>query len=192
MALAYPDAVIGSDTGGTNPFLPPEIPADLTPEEAQHVADAQAWAQSEMAYLQLQASKPQTIGAALNDSPAGLAAWIGEKFWRWSDNQGRIEDAIPLDAFLTNLTIYWATETITPSMRLYYETFRAPPAWGAPAVPVGYLMPRRDMFPTRRSWIERQGPVGHWTETAEGGHFMEWEEPETVAADLRAFFGPLD
>lgn len=190
MAVNVPEAVIGSHTGGTNPFLPPDLPTDLTPEEEQHVADAQAWAATEMAYLQVHATRPDTLGVALNDSPAGLAAWISEKFWRWSDNEGRIEDAIDRDAFLTNLTIYWATETITPSMRLYLESFRNP-SWGQPSIPVGYLMPTNDLFPTPRSWIERQGPVGHWTETDTGGHFMEWEEPGLVAADLRAFFGSL-
>ncbi|MEO1025185.1 MAG: epoxide hydrolase family protein [Pseudomonadota bacterium] len=192
MALSFPEAIIGSHTGGTNPFLPPQIPEDLTPAEERHIADAQAWNASEMAYLQLHASKPQTIGAALNDSPAGLAAWIGEKFWRWTDNNGLIEDAIDRDAFLTNLTVYWATETINPSMRLYYETFRDQGGWGTPDVPVGYLMPVNDLFPTPRSWVERQGPVSHWTESAVGGHFMEWEEPEVVADDLRAFFATIE
>lgn len=191
LALHHPEAVIGSHTGGTYPYLPPELPAELSEAEQRFVADAQAWIAGEMAYFQLQATKPQTIAAALTDSPAGLAAWVGEKFWRWSDNEGRIEDAIPLDGFLTNLTVYWVTGTIGASMRSYYESAREQTAWGAPQVPVGYLMPARDMFPTPREWIERQGPVGHWTEIAEGGHFLEWEQPDAVAADLRAFFGPL-
>ncbi len=191
MALAYPEAVIGSHTGGTYPYLPPELPSDLSEAEQRFVADARAWIATEMAYYQLQATKPQTIAAALTDSPAGLAAWLGEKFWRWTDNEGRIEDAISMDGFLTNLTVYWVTGTIGPSMRSYYESARAEAAWGTPPVPVGYLMPVHDMFPTPREWIERQGPVSHWTEAQAGGHFLEWEEPELVAGDLRAFFGPL-
>lgn len=191
MVLAHPEAVIGSHTGGTYPYLPPEVPADLSPAERAFVEDARAWLATEMAYFQLQSTKPQTIAAALNDSPAGLAAWIGEKFLAWTDNEGRIEDAVSLDAFLTNLTIYWATGTIGPSMRSYYESARGGAAWGVPQVPVGYLMPRADMFPTPREWIERQGPVARWTEVEEGGHFLEWEEPELVARDLRAFFGGL-
>jgi pimeloyl-ACP methyl ester carboxylesterase len=191
MALAYPEAVIGSHTGGTYPYLPPELPSDLSEAEQRFVADARVWIATEMAYYQLQATKPQTIAAALTDSPAGLAAWLGEKFWRWTDNEGRIEDAISMDGFLTNLTVYWVTGTIGPSMRSYYESARAEAAWGTPPVPVGYLMPVHDMFPTPREWIERQGPVSHWTEAQAGGHFLEWEEPELVAGDLRAFFGPL-
>jgi pimeloyl-ACP methyl ester carboxylesterase len=180
--------VVGIHTSGTNPSLPSEVPGDLSPEEEEFVAAARAWNTTEMAYLQLQASKPQTIGAALNDSPAGLAAWVGEKFWRWTDNHGKIEDAISLDGFLTNLTIYWVTQTITSSMRLYYEAFRDPAGWSTPQVPVGYLMADHDMFPTPRSWVERQGPVTHWATTPRGGHFLEWEQPGTVADDLRSFF----
>ncbi|WP_189082002.1 alpha/beta fold hydrolase [Mangrovihabitans endophyticus] len=191
IAAANPAVIVGIHASGTNPTLPAPLPDDLTEEERRFVADAQRWNANEMAYLQLQASKPQTLGAALNDSPAGLAAWIGEKFWRWTDNNGAIEDAIHRDAFLTNLTIYWATRTITSSIRLYYEAIRDPAGWQPAPVPIGYLMADGDMFPTPRSWVERQGPVAHWTTTARGGHFLEWEQPQTVAADLHGFFGAL-
>ena len=76
-------------------------------------------------------------------------------------------------------------------MRLYAEAVRAQGGWTMPQVPVGYLMPDNDMFRTPRSWIERQGPVAHWTVAAKGGHFMEWEQPQVVADDLRLFFGAL-
>ncbi|MEV6889489.1 hypothetical protein [Kribbella sp. NPDC051137] len=102
-----------------------------------------------------------------------------------------MEDAIDRDAFLTNLTIYWVTQTVTSSMRLYYEAFRDPAGWQPATVPIGYLMSDRDMFPTPRSWIERRGPVAHWTTTDRGGHFLEWEQPRVVAQGLRTFFGAL-
>lgn len=191
MALSFGESIIGSHMGGTNPYLQGPLPTNLTSEEERFVENAQAWMQGEMAYAQIHASKPQTLAVALNDSPAGLAAWIGEKFLKWSDNQGRIEDALSLDGFFANLTIYWATETINSSMRLYYETFRDPGAWGSSDVPVGYLMPIHDLFPTPRSWMERQGKVEHWTEAPRGGHFLEWEQPQLVANDLRTFFGGL-
>lgn len=191
MAAIVPDAIIGSHTGGTNPWIQGPVPTDLTPEEQAFVAAAQAWGQQEMAYAQLHASKPQTLAAALNDSPAGLASWIVEKFQKWTDNDGRLESAISRDGLLTNLTIYWATQTIGSSMRLYYEAVRDQGGWAMPKAPVGYLMPRRDMFPTPRSWIERQGPVIHWTESDRGGHFLEWEQPAIVADDLRLFFSGL-
>lgn len=192
MALTFPDAIIGSHTGGTNPYLQQPLPDDLSEEERAFVHAAQSWNMTEMAYAFLHSSKPQTLAYALNDSPAGLASWQLEKFHRWVDHDGDLYEVIPRDELLTNLTIYWVTETINSSMRLYYEAARAQTGWGVPDVPVGYLMPANDFFPTPRSWIERQGPVAHWTEVDEGGHFMEWEQPEIVAADLRDFFSGLD
>ncbi len=191
MALAYPDAIIGSHTGGTNPYLQQPLPEDLTEEEQAFVQNAQMWTFTEMAYAFLHSSKPQTIAVALNDSPAGLASWFLEKFERWVDHDGDLYSVISRDDLLTNLTIYWATGTINSSMRLYYEAARADGGWGVPQIPVGYLMPVNDFFPTPRSWIERQGPVAHWTETDQGGHFMEWEQPQIVAEDLRLFFSGL-
>ena len=76
-------------------------------------------------------------------------------------------------------------------MRLYYEARREQMPRGQTRVPVGYLMPDNDMFPTPRAWVERQGPIDHWTRTEKGGHFLEWEEPDIVAKDLRLFFGGL-
>ena len=190
LALLAPDALIGVHTGGTNPYIG-EVPPDLSPAEEQFVADAQAWMQGEMAYAMLHATKPQTLAVGLNDSPAGLASWIVEKFWRWGDHGGDLEGVFGRDALLTNLTIYWATETINSSIRLYYETVRNPGRWGASQVPTAMLMSPKDMFATPREWAERQGRVDRWTEIDRGGHFLEWEQPALVAADLRAFFGTL-
>lgn len=192
MAADYPDHIIGSHTGGTNPFLQGATPTDLTPEEAAFVTAAGQWMQTEMAYAFQHSSKPQTVAIGLNDSPAGLAAWIMEKFWRWTDHDGDLYAVIDRDTLLTNLTIYWLTETINSSVRLYAEAARDPSGWAMPQVPVGYLMPVNDLFETPRSWIERQGPVGHWTPSEVGGHFMELEQPEIVADDLRLFFGGLE
>jgi len=189
MAIAYPDAIIGVHTGGTTPYVH-DIPAGLTEEERRFVADAQAWGQAEMAYAIEQSSKPQTLAYGLNDSPVGLAAWVIEKFRRWSDCDGDLEARFSRDDLLTNLTIYWATESIGSSMRLYYETVRDPGRWGAAPVPKAMLMSPKDMFPTPRSWVERTGRVDRWTEIDEGGHFLEWEVPDLVADDLRAFFCP--
>lgn len=190
LALLAPDSLIGIHTGGTNPYIG-EAPSDLSPAEEQFVQDAQAWMQGEMAYAMLHSTKPQTLAVGLNDSPAGLAAWIVEKFWRWGDHGGDLEGVFGRDALLTNLTIYWATETINSSIRLYYETVRNPGRWGASQVPTAMLMSPKDMFATPREWAERQGRVDRWTEIDRGGHFLEWEQPALVAADLRAFFGTL-
>ncbi|MBA3415781.1 MAG: epoxide hydrolase [Chloroflexia bacterium] len=190
MALNHGDSVVGHHTGGTNPYVM-QVPDDLSPAEQEFVAAAQQWTQAEMAYAMLHASKPQTLAPALNDSPAGLASWIVEKLWRWSDNDGNVESAIARDDILANLTVYWATGTIGSSMRLYYETVRNPGGFGRAEVPTAMLMSPRDMFPTPREWVERSFRVDRWTEIDRGGHFLEWEVPELVAEDLRAFYRPL-
>jgi pimeloyl-ACP methyl ester carboxylesterase len=191
LAVAHGDALIGAHYSGTNPYLGNDIPDDLTDEEREFVANAQRWMQTEMAYAMEHSSKPQTLAYGLNDSPAGLAAWIIEKFRRWSDCEGDLESVFTKDELLTNLTVYWATETIGSSIRLYYETARDPGGWGKSEVPTATLAFPRDMFPTPRSWVERSGRVDRWTEAAKGGHFPEWEVPESVAEDIRAFFRPL-
>ncbi len=186
----HPEAIIGAHTSGTNPYIG-QVPDNLSPAEQEFVKKAQAWTQQEMAYAMEHTSKPQTLAYALNDSPVGLAAWIIEKFRRWSDCDGDVEKRFSKDELLANLTIYWATETINASMRLYYEAARDPGSWGGAHVPTAVIMPTKDMFPTPREWVERNGPVDRWTETDKGGHFLEWEEPEFVAQDMREFFRPL-
>ncbi len=190
LALAHADKLIGVHHSGTNPYVGP-VPDDLTDEEKEFVANAQQWTMQEMAYAMEHSSKPQTLATGLNDSPAGLAAWVVEKVRRWSDCDGDIERRFSKDALLTNLTIYWATETINSSIRLYYETARHPGSWGRVEVPTGMLMSPKDMFPTPRAWVERSYNVTRWTEIDRGGHFLEWEEPELVVEDIRAFFRPL-
>jgi len=190
LALVHPDALIGLHLSGTNPYVG-QVPDDLTDAEKQFVANAQQWTMQEMAYAMEHSSKPQTLATGLNDSPAGLAAWLVEKFRRWSDCDGAIETRFSKDELLTNLTIYWATETINSSIRLYYETARHPGNWGRVEVPTGMLMSPKDMFPTPRAWVERSYNVTRWTEIPRGGHFLEWEEPELVVEDIRAFFRPL-
>ncbi len=190
LAIGHPESLIGAHTGGTNPYIG-QAPDDLTDEEKEFVANAQQWMQAEMAYAMEHSSKPQTLAYGLNDSPVGLAAWIIEKFRRWSDCDGDLESVFTKDELLTNLTIYWVTETINSSIRLYYETVRDPGAWGKIAVPTGYAMPPKDMFPTPRAWVERGGRVDRWTVLPHGGHFPEWEVPGPLAEDIRAFFRPL-
>ena len=190
LALVHPDALIGLHLSGTNPYVG-QVPDDLTDAEKQFVANAQQWTMQEMAYAMEHSSKPQTLATGLNDSPAGLAAWLVEKFRRWSDCDGAIETRFSKDELLTNLTIYWATETINSSIRLYYETARHPGNWGRVEVPTGMLMSPKDMFPTPRAWAERSYRVERWTEIPRGGHFLEWEELELVVEDIRAFFRPL-
>ncbi|HVN74541.1 MAG TPA: epoxide hydrolase [Methanoregula sp.] len=192
MAVLHPEAVIGTHSGGTYPWVDFEhLPPNLTPAEKEFVANVKRWREEEMGYAVLHATKPQTLAYALNDSPAGLAAWIIEKFRRWSDCDGSVERRFTKDELLTNLTIYWATGTINSSMRLYYETTRNPGNYSAIPVPHAMLMPSKDMFPTPKEWIERQGTPARYTEIDRGGHFLEWEEPEIVARDILEFLKDL-
>ena len=181
--------LLGVHQSGTNPFLQ-DVPDDLSERERQFVQELRQWVREEFAYGQLHATKPQTPAVALNDSPAGLAAWIVEKYRSWSDCDGDVERRFTKDDLLSNLVIYWATETIGSSMRLYFESMRD---WPAPpdaeiVVPNGVAMFPKDMVPTPREFAERQGPIDHWTDMPRGGHFGEWEEPELLADDMRTFF----
>ena len=193
IAITRPDAVVGLHTGGTNAWVQ-HVPEDLSEAEREFAARAEEYSRFEAAYATLQATKPQTLSFGLNDSPAGLAAWIVEKFRRWGDTGGDVESRFSRDDLLTNITIYWVTETIGSSVRLYYELFQAMAeggGWGKPDVPTAMLMPSTDLFPTPREWVERTGRVDRWTEIDTGGHFIEQEEPQLVAEDLRAFFRNL-
>ena len=137
-------------------------------------------------------TKPQTLAYALNDSPVGLAAWIVEKLRAWSDCDGDVERRFTKDELLTNITIYWLTETIGSSFRLYHDAAEIPLDQHARRVevPCGVAVFARDIAIPPRSWAERTSNVVRWTEIPTGGHFAAFEEPERYADDLRAFFRP--
>ncbi len=128
LGLLDPQHLIGvhSNMCVTGPPPGPDPNAGVPPEELKRVDAARARALNESAYSQLQGTKPQTLGYSLNDSPAGLAAWIVEKFRTWSDSGGDVEKKFTKDELLTNIMIYWATETGPSSVRLYYENRRDP------------------------------------------------------------------
>jgi pimeloyl-ACP methyl ester carboxylesterase len=169
-------------------LAPGETPS---PREAAFLAAADAWFAAEGAYAHAQMTKPQTLAYALNDSPAGLLAWIVEKFRDWGDCGGDVERRFTRDELLTNVTIYWVTQTIHASMRLYLESRRTRLEFGPGerlAVPCGVAaFPKEEPFPPRE-WIERVYRITHWTDMPSGGHFAAMEEPERLAADVRAFF----
>lgn len=193
LALAHPDLLIGLHHSGTSPYVM-QMPQDLSKAEQKFVEEARQFQMSEGAYAMQQSSKPQTLAYGLNDSPAGLAAWVVEKFRAWSDCDGDVEKRFTKDELLTNLTTYWATETINSATRLYYETAHDQSAAGAGArveVPTAMAMLPKDLVRAPREWHEREYNVARWTELPRGGHFAEWEEPELLAADIRAFFRAL-
>ncbi len=188
LAARYPQAVVGIHLSGTTPRAD-DPPADPSPAVRRYIDDVERWRASEVGYGAIQATKPQTLAASLNDSPAGLAAWIVEKFRRWSDCDGEVERRFTKDQLLTNISVYWFTQSIGPSMRLYCESdYRQDAEW---SVPTAHLMSSKDMFLTPREWTERFSRIDRWTAVDRGGHFIEWEEPWLVAEDIRAFFRAL-
>jgi pimeloyl-ACP methyl ester carboxylesterase len=180
--------VAGPPQGVANPM------EGVAPEEMQGLTDMGDFQKKETGYQQIQGSKPQTLGVALNDSPAGLASWIVEKFRTWSDCGGDVETRFSKDELLTNIMIYWVTETINSSIRLYCETMRAgrfAPAGKRIEVPTGCsIFPREIIRPPRR-WAEAQYNVTQWTVHRSGGHFAALEEPTALVEDLRSFFRKL-
>jgi pimeloyl-ACP methyl ester carboxylesterase len=135
-------------------------------------------------------TKPQTVAAGLNDSPAGLAAWIVEKLHGWSD--GGVGRTYTRDEILTNITIYWLTGTIGSSMRMYHANSKIPAEQltRRVEVPSGFSLFRGDVVRPPRTWLERTANAVRVTEPERGGHFAAFEEPELYAQELRDFFRP--
>jgi pimeloyl-ACP methyl ester carboxylesterase len=178
--------------GSYRPHIAAGIP--LTSAEQEFAGRAAQWYDRNGAYAHLQGTKPQTPAYALNDSPAGLAAWILDKFREWSDCGGDLYSRFSRDELLTNVTLYWMTETISSSFRIYYEGRRAPLTFAEgdfvhPPCAIASF-PKEISFPPR-AWVERGYNVQRWTEMPRGGHFAAAEEPELLAVDLRAFFRNL-
>jgi pimeloyl-ACP methyl ester carboxylesterase len=196
LGLHYPQRVIGVHLnyipGSYRPYLEPG--AKLDPIEQQFLADMDRWYIDWGAYAHLQRNTPQTGAYGLNDSPAALAAWIVEKFRDWADCEGEVERRFSKDELLSNVTLYWMTETIHSSCRLYYESKKMPLQFqkgDRVSVPCAVAhFPKEAPFPPR-AWIERGYNLQHWTEMPQGGHFAAAEEPELLAKDIAAFFGPL-
>jgi pimeloyl-ACP methyl ester carboxylesterase len=196
LGYAYPQQVIGIHTTSITrplPYLGPEAKA-LTEAEKAFLARREAWLQAEGGYSHIQGTKPQTLSYGLNDSPAGLAAWIVEKYRTWSDCNGDVETRFSKDELLTTITIYWVTQTINAATRLYYETQRQ--QWNLASgeriqVPTGVAVFPREISVPPREWGERSFNVQRWTEMPSGGHFAALEEPQRLVEDIRAFFRPL-
>ena len=165
-------------------------PSELSPAEQRYMDAIQRFTWSEGGYFMIQSTKPQTLAYGLNDSPAGLAAWLTEKFRSWADCDGEIERRLSKEELLTNIMIYWATETINSSIRTYYEG-ETPTMERLPDVPAAFAAFPKDLNPPPREWVERRVNLQQWTEMPRGGHFAAIEEPELLADDIRRFFSRL-
>jgi epoxide hydrolase len=169
----------------------PEDAVELTDIDKADLAAMNQFQREESAYALEQGTKPQTLGVALNDSPAGLLAWIIEKFRAWSDCDGDPENSFTRDQLLTNVMVYWVTRTITSSARLYREARQADRSGEAPqyvGIPTGVARYPKEVLRFPRSWVEQRYNVTHWTVMPRGGHFAAMEQPALFVDDLRTFF----
>ena len=187
-------------------FPPSSRPADdsmrdVTAEEIARFRQRRQELADHFGYSSIQGTRPLTLGYALNDSPTGLATWIIDKFWAWSDHGGDLQRSFTKDELLTNIMIYWVTQSMPSSARIYYESRHNLPRpksmtpferTGNPA-PLGFVLFPKEINVPPRAWVERT--VGkqmiHWTEMPRGGHFAALETPQLLVTDMRQFFGTV-
>ena len=186
MALRVPDRVTALHLNYIPGSYTPFVEGEPTAEEAEFLRTRAQWVEEQGAYGHMQRTRPLTLAYGLSDSPVGLAAWMLEKFREWADPRS----PIPLDIILTNITLYWATNTIASSMRVYLESAKTPLRFGRDEhvrVPCGIArFPYEAPFPPR-SWVERAYNVVRWSDMPRGGHFAALEAPEDLATDIIAF-----
>jgi len=195
----YPDSIIGIHLNfpatATMGALSTVRPEDYSPEEQQYTAGL-AHSRGTAAHMAVHVEDPQTLAWAMNDSPAGLAAWMVERRRNWSDCEGDVERRFTKDQLLTSVSLYWLTATFHTSVRFYAESFRTP--WPLVhdrlppiEVPTAVAVFPRELLRVPRRFMERQANLWRWTVMPRGGHFAPSEEPQLIVEDLRAFFRDL-
>ena len=194
LAARHPERCAGIHVNmpGGRPRQPPENP---TEREKAALARIQRAQQRGGGYGRQQSTRPQTLGYALADSPMGQAAWILEKFFEWTDCDGRPENAISRDELLDNVMFYWLTDSGTSSARIYWENNQSALAGGYDEhaveikVPTGCSIFPKEITPTPRNWAEERYPnIVYWNELDKGGHFAAFEQPEVLVDELRKCF----
>ena len=184
LAARYPQEVRGihlTDVGMANDLVnAPD--GSLTPAGLDYKRRAGEWLRQEAAYINIHSTKPQTLACLLSDSPAGMAAWIVEKYRAWSD-----WELLEMDDILDCLTLYWMTNTASTSIRAYHgNTFTSPPM-GRITVPTASAAFPFDVLPVPREWVEQHYPVIQYDEMPRGGHFTALEQPEAFAESVTRF-----
>ena len=193
LGFAHSDTLFGihlTSITRPTPYMGPGS-KPVTDAEQALITQRDKWFADEGGYNHIQGTKPQTLAYGLNDSPVGLAAWIVEKYRTWSDCGGDLEKSYTKDELLTIVTIYWVTQTISSSTRMYFENQKN--LWTmekdqkVPA-PAGMAMFPQEISKPPREWGERSYDVRRWTELTSGGHFAALEEPQQLAEEVRSFF----
>jgi microsomal epoxide hydrolase len=195
LGYAHPEKLIGIHLNLLPIRRDQQDVADPNPEEQAYLDQRATWLRDETGYQWIQGTKPQTLAFALSDSPAGLAAWIVEKFRTWSDCGGNVETVFTRDRLLANISFYWFTGAIGSSFWPYYAVRHRP--WPVPDgrtvdVPTGYAQFPAEILRPPRSLAERTyTDIRRWTAMPRGGHFAALEQPEALANEVREFFRPL-
>ncbi|HET9489201.1 MAG TPA: alpha/beta fold hydrolase [Methylomirabilota bacterium] len=194
LGAAYPDRLVGIHLNLLAVRRDTRLAASASAEETAYYAELEHWLREETGYMWIQGTRPQTLAYALTDSPVGLAAWIVEKFRAWSDCGGEVERRFSRDVLLTNVMLYWVTGAVGSSFWPYYARHHGP--WPISerqpvTVPTAYAAFPREILRPPRSLAERVYNIRRWTAMPAGGHFAALEEPELLAADIRAFFRDL-
>lgn len=186
MASAHADGIAGAHL---NFLMAPPPPQPSEADRAAMVA-RDAFQAAETGYSNVQSTKPDSLTLAQTDSPAGLAAWIVEKFHTWSDHGGAIEGAFSKDTLLTNVMFYWAPNSIASAARIYYEARRDGPGfmYPRPETPTGVAVFPAEPWRVPQNWAEQRVNVTRWTELPRGGHFAALEQPELLGKEIVEFF----
>ena len=193
MAFKAPERLIALHVNliSGRPANPADPLAGLSEEERAQLEWKRTYDANESGYQLIQATKPQSLAYGLTDSPAGLAAWIVEKFRTWSDCGGDVERAFTKDQLLENIMLYWVTGTINSAMRLYYESMGPGRASamgvGRVETPTAHARYPAEIRPTPRAWAEQIYNIVRWTRMPKGGHFAALEQPQLFMNDLREF-----
>jgi pimeloyl-ACP methyl ester carboxylesterase len=195
LGVAHPSPLVGIHLNFLVVRRDLPLPTNPSAEERAYFDDLARWLKMEVGYQQIQGTKPQTLAYALTDSPAGLAAWLVEKFRTWSDCDGDVESVHTRDSMLANICLYWFTGAIGSSFWPYYA--RVHHAWPVPdgakvTVPTAYAaFPREIVRPPRSIAETVYGNLQRWTPMPKGGHFAAMEQPTALAADIATFFRGL-
>jgi microsomal epoxide hydrolase len=197
LAQQYPDRLIGihlTDVPYQNWVFFAGDRSKLSVKEREYFKSGEDWSNRDGAYAAVQSTKPQMAACGLNDSPAGLAAWLVSQFQSWTDCSGNVETKFTRDELLTHVMIYWITQTISASFLYYYEPLKGHTPRDMKKyveAPTGFALFPKDLVTAPREWAERFFNVRRWTEMPRGGHFAAWEEPQLFVQELREFFRPL-
>jgi epoxide hydrolase len=189
LGIRHPDHLAGIHINMVTVPPDPATMNDLTTQEQAALAAMKYYRDWDSGYSKEQSTRPQTVGYGLVDSPAGLCAWIVEKFWAWTDSDGDPANVLTRDEMLDNVMLYWLPGTGASSARLYWESFGKLGSGGQVQVPVGCSVFPKEIFRASRRWAEKQFPdLRYWNEPAKGGHFAAFEQPAIFVDEVRAAF----